>query len=105
VSDELGGKLVRDRIPEIIRAGGRTPNVDRLAEGQRVTALIAKVHEEADELAAATGPEVIGELADLFEVLRALVAECGQSWDSVEAAAAIKCAERGAFAEGWILRG
>ncbi|WP_406039425.1 hypothetical protein OG799_28535 [Micromonospora sp. NBC_00898] len=42
------GKLVRDRIPEIISAGGEIPEVQVLGAEDFFPALIAKLHEEAD---------------------------------------------------------
>jgi predicted house-cleaning noncanonical NTP pyrophosphatase (MazG superfamily) len=98
------GKLVRDHIPDIIRSDGRAPNVVRLEAAQRLPALLAKLHEETAELAAATDAEVLGELADVLEVLRALAQEHDLSWWSVDAEAARKRVERGGFDEGWFLR-
>ncbi len=98
-----GGKLVRDRIPEIIRESGRQPVVRRLAPHELRPALLAKLAEESTELAAATGDEVVGELADVLEVLRALAAVAGMSWSAVEAEARAKAEDRGAFREGWFL--
>jgi predicted house-cleaning noncanonical NTP pyrophosphatase (MazG superfamily) len=42
-------KLVRDLIPDLIRADGRTPVVEVLPAGQRRAALLAKVMEVADD--------------------------------------------------------
>ena len=98
-----GGKLVRDRIPEIIKLSGRQPVVRRLEAAELRPALLAKLSEEGAELAAAGGDEVVGELADVLEVLRALAADSGLDWSEVEAAARAKTAERGAFRVGWFL--
>ena len=95
------GKLVRDGIPDLIRAEGGTPRHTRLAADQRLAALLAKLREEADELAAADGDDRVGELGDVLEVVRALADEIGVSWAEVEAAADAKRAARGGFAEGW----
>lgn len=38
---------------------------------------VAGLSEECGELAAATGGEIVGELADVLEVLRALAADSG----------------------------
>lgn len=43
------GKLVRDRVPEIISAGGAIPEVRVLGAVDFFPALIAKLHEEAEE--------------------------------------------------------
>jgi predicted house-cleaning noncanonical NTP pyrophosphatase (MazG superfamily) len=97
------GKLVRDRIPEIIEREGRTPNVMRLDPEQMLPALLTKLREECDEVAAAPPQELLGELADVLEVLRALAASTGNDWDNVEKAAERKNEERGGFTERWYL--
>lgn len=46
-------KLVRDRIPELIRASGRTPVIRTLSDDEYWAALDAKLDEEVVELRAA----------------------------------------------------
>jgi hypothetical protein len=48
-------KLVRDRIPEAIKATGREPLVKRLTGNALTAALFEKLTEELAELLAATG--------------------------------------------------
>jgi predicted house-cleaning noncanonical NTP pyrophosphatase (MazG superfamily) len=93
------GKLVRDRIPEIISAGGATPEVRVLAAADFFAALIAKLHEEADELGSAGPDELLGELADVREVLATLTTTLGFTEDQVASAAADKRRERGGFSQ------
>lgn len=95
------GKLVRDGIPDLIRSEGGTPQVTRLAADQRQAALLAKLREEADELAAADEDDRLGEMGDVLEVLRSLADEFGATWAEVQAASNAKRASVGAFAEGW----
>jgi predicted house-cleaning noncanonical NTP pyrophosphatase (MazG superfamily) len=91
-------KLVRDRIPEIIAADGHTPAVRVLAEAEYRQALLAKLGEEALELAAASSEEEhLGELADLQEVVNALTESYGFSPNRVQDAAAKKRRARGGF--------
>ncbi|GAA5162053.1 hypothetical protein GCM10023321_47040 [Pseudonocardia eucalypti] len=97
------GKLVRDKIPDIIRAGGRTPDLRRLGEAEYVRELHAKLVEEPEELAAAAGPAIVEELADVLEVVRALVRVNGLTMDEVTAHADRKAIARGGFAERWYL--
>src|SRR5690606_342167 len=67
------GKLVRDKIPEFIRASGRTPHVSALSPSAYREALIDKLREEAAELQAAqTGEALLEEAADVLEVLAAI---------------------------------
>ena len=96
-------KLVRDRIPEIIRAEGRRPVVEVLPPEERRGALLAKLVEEAGEAADAGGEDLAEELADVLEVVRALAAGLGLSLDDVTAAADRKTAERGGFDGGLFL--
>ncbi|MEO3875897.1 nucleoside triphosphate pyrophosphohydrolase [Nonomuraea sp. B12E4] len=91
------GKLVRDRIPEIIEAGGRTAKVRVLAESELVPALTAKLVEETEELRQAESDDRLGELADIHEVLAALTATLGFSDEEVQAAAHHKRMKRGGF--------
>ena len=92
-------KLVRDRVPERIRADGRTPVVRVLAEDELRTALLAKLVEEAAEAAAAEPQDLPEELADVVEVVRALAHGAGLSLDDVLRLAEVKRAERGGFEE------
>lgn len=93
------GKLVRDRIPEIIAADGQTPKVRVLDDRALLPALIAKLHEEAEEVASAEPNARLGELADVREVLTALTIAFGFTEAQVDEAAASKRAERGGFAQ------
>jgi len=52
-------KLVRDRIPEIITANGQTTRVRVLDDQDLLPALIAKLHEEAEEVVSAEPRTVI----------------------------------------------
>ncbi len=96
-------KLVRDRIPEIIRAEGRQPVVEVLAADERRGALLAKLVEEAAEAAGADGDGLAEELADVLEVVRALAAELGLSLADVTERADRKRAARGGFQDGLFL--
>ena len=87
-------KLVRDRIPELIAAAGQTPCVRVLAPAAYRRALTAKLTEELAEFEA--GGEV-EELADLVEVIQAIVEERGVSWEAFEEQRAAKRTERGGF--------
>ncbi|GLY26631.1 nucleoside triphosphate pyrophosphohydrolase [Micromonospora sp. NBRC 101691] len=92
------GMLVRDRIPEMIVADGQTPKLRALADRELLPALIAKLHEEAEEVASAEPEARLGELADVREVLAALTLALGFTEAEVDEAAADKRAARGGFA-------
>lgn len=98
-----GSKLVRDRIPEIIRAAGKEPVTRVAASGERMGLLRAKLDEEVREfLESDDDPE---ELADILEVLLALAAQLGMDHDQLEKLRAAKERERGGFAAGIVWSG
>jgi predicted house-cleaning noncanonical NTP pyrophosphatase (MazG superfamily) len=92
------GKLVRDKIPDLIRASGRTPRVRALDGAAYATALHHKLLEEAEELRSApTASAALEEIADVLEVLTAIAALHGATLDDVVKRADRKRAERGGF--------
>jgi predicted house-cleaning noncanonical NTP pyrophosphatase (MazG superfamily) len=92
-------KLVRDKIPQIIRAEGGEPVV-RIAEaGEYRELLRAKLVEEAGEVATADDAHVLEELADVLEVVLALAADLGLDAGGLEKLRAAKAADRGSFTE------
>lgn len=90
-------KLVRDRIPEIIKAEGSEPVTRVLDQASFRTALLAKLVEEAQEAGAAAPADLPGELADVLEVLRALLTELDMTWEELAGLADRKSGERGGF--------
>lgn len=101
---DTDGKLVRDRIPEIIEASGRQPTTRVLRHAERQPALLLKLQEWSDKLCdAATVAGQPEELADLLDVLKGIAAELGQPWPDIEAFADDKRARRGGFDAGiWL---
>ncbi len=93
------GKLVRDRIPDLITADGQIPRARVLDDPDLLPALVAKLHEEAEEVATAEPNARLRELADVREVLAALTIASGFTEVQVEEAAASKRAERGGFTQ------
>jgi predicted house-cleaning noncanonical NTP pyrophosphatase (MazG superfamily) len=96
VDGQHSGKLVRDRILEIIRATGQAPIVTTLTEERYRQALRRKLGEEASEVAAAGDANLLDELADVYEVLLAIVMDAGATLDKIAAHAA-----RGGF-DRWL---
>lgn len=94
-------KLVRDRIPEIIRAAGGQPETRVADPAEHVGRLRAKLVEEAGEYIASGDPR---ELADVLEVVHALAATHGMSLTELERQRSAKAEERGAFTKRLILR-
>jgi predicted house-cleaning noncanonical NTP pyrophosphatase (MazG superfamily) len=90
-------KLVRDGIPRIIEAGGGRPVTRVLDQTRYLAALRAKLMEEAEEARSAPDGQLRSELADVLEVLQALAAAHGMSWEDVVTEAVRKRDERGGF--------
>ena len=90
-------KLVRDRVPEVIRGNGGVPAVSVLDDAGFTAALREKLVEEAGELRDAGGEDVLGELADVLEVLHCIAADAGFSVSDIEERRALKRSERGGF--------
>ena len=87
-------KLVRDRIPEIIEASGKTCVTRPLSDGEYVAALDRKLTEELAEYHADGSME---ELADLLEVMMAVAKARGHDFSEVEAIRRDKAERRGGF--------
>jgi predicted house-cleaning noncanonical NTP pyrophosphatase (MazG superfamily) len=107
------GKLIRDGVPQMIRAQGLTP-VLRVAEpDEHIALLLAKLREEAAEVeqaiedyADSVDPApVIGELADVMEVLFAIAGCIGAGQAEVEEARIRKAGERGGFTQRLVWSG
>lgn len=94
-------KLVRDRIPEIIEAGGKNCVTEVLSERQYLEMLDAKLDEE---LAEYQGSKSLEELADLLEVMRAVVQARGWTWEQLEQVRQEKAMQRGGFEKKILLK-
>ncbi len=94
-------KLVRDNIPEIIRKSGREPEVKRVEGESLGKALRDKLVEEAIELRG--GDDLYGELADVLEVIEALIEHYGLDRQRLEKTRKEKLCSAGGFKKGYIL--
>ena len=94
-------KLVRDRIPEIIRASGKQCSVDVLENTAYINMLDAKLQEELNEYQQSKSLE---ELADLLEVMGAVVRARGYTWDDLTRVRKKKRDERGGFDQRILLK-
>ncbi len=90
------GKLVRDKIPEIIEASGAIPLTRILETEEYLTCLEAKLDEEVQEFHESKLPE---ELADILEVVYALAEARGCSRQQLQEVFDAKHAARGGFAK------
>ena len=94
-------KLVRDRIPEIIEADGKTCITEILSDAQYLEMLDTKLNEELAEYQESKSLE---ELADLLEVMQAVVEARGWSWAQLEQVRQEKASQRGGFARKILLK-
>ena len=88
------GKLVRDKIPEIIEASGVTPLTRILETEEYLSCLETKLDEEVQEFHESKSPE---ELADILEVVYALAEAQGCSREQLFSIYEAKNAARGGF--------
>ena len=95
--DERGaimGKLVRDKIPEIIKNDGKTPIIEILSDEDYLKELDKKLNEEVEEYQA---DKSIEEMADVLEVLFAICEARGHSIEELMQAREGKREKRGGF--------
>ena len=90
-------KLVRDRIPEIIAAEGKTPDWDAVDSETALRYLEQKLLEECAEYCES---REAAELADVVEVVRGILHHRGMTWDELESIRADKYGKRGGFEGG-----
>ena len=89
-------KLVRDKIPEIIEADGRTCKTHILTDEEYLIALEEKLNEEVAEYQKDKNLE---EMADVLEVLQAICVARGYSLEELEALRKKKTNDRGGFSK------
>ena len=88
------GKLVRDRIPEIIKNDGKTPIIEILSNEDYLNELDKKLNEEVAEYQA---DKSIEEMADILEVLYAVCEARGHSVEELLQMKEFKREKRGGF--------
>lgn len=88
------GKLVRDKIPEIIEADGKTPVTRILEQDEYLRELDRKLNEEVAEY---QSDKSLEEMADVLEVLFAICEGRGYSIEDLMATKQKKQEERGGF--------
>ena len=94
-------KLVRDAIPNIIRASGCECEIEYVSGEEYIKALDAKLDEEVAEYHESHSIE---ELADLLEVIYAVADARGYNFAKLNDARWDKYSARGGFCDGVILK-
>jgi predicted house-cleaning noncanonical NTP pyrophosphatase (MazG superfamily) len=90
-------KLVRDNIPDIIKAQGKTPMISTLSELDYKKHLENKLLEECNEAIKSNEETRLEELADVLEVVKALCKLNGNTFEELEELRAKKEEKNGAF--------
>ena len=91
-------KLVRDNIPEIIKKNNGIPLTRVLDETEYRQELIKKLDEEYKEvIKAETNENLLEELADMLEVIKAIAILEGKTLDDIIKIANEKALKRGGF--------
>lgn len=91
------GKLVRDKIPQIIRSKGQEPVIYVADADEYRIRLRDKLQEEVQEYLVSDNDRE--ELADILEVLYALARQAGTDHGQLEDLRAAKAEKRGGFAD------
>lgn len=94
-------KLVRDRIPEIIESDGKICVCETLSDEDYISLLVQKLDEELAEYQESKSLE---ELADLLEVIQAVVKARGWTVEELEQVRAEKATKRGGFEKKILLK-
>jgi predicted house-cleaning noncanonical NTP pyrophosphatase (MazG superfamily) len=91
-------KLVRDKVPGTLRAGGHKVTTRTIQGAEMLRALRAKIDEEVAEYDAAPDDEQAAmELADLVEVVMAIARRRGFTEAAIQQLREAKAAQRGTF--------
>ena len=93
--------MVRDRIPEIIEASGKSCVTEILSDEEYLKMIDTKLDEE---LAEYHKDQNIEELADLLEVIRTAAIARGYSVEELEKVRAEKAGKRGGFEKKILLK-
>lgn len=100
-------KLVRDKIPEILASSGLSHDIEVLSTEDYIKALEDKLLEELNEYyesRESRNPDYLEELADIYEVLIALVVALGYTNADLINRVATKRANRGSFERRFLLK-
>ena len=95
--EQTYNKLVRDKIPEIIKSNGEEPITRILSDEEYKVELEKKLYEEYQEVLNATGKDRIEELADMLEIIKSLAKLENTTLEEIVTVAKEKSLKRGSF--------
>ena len=98
-------KLVRDKIPDIIKNNGEEPITRVLSNDEYKIELEKKLNEELQEVLLSTGDNRIEELSDMLEVMISLAKLEGKDLIDIINTCNIKREKRGGFSKKLYLSG
>lgn len=101
MSKKIYNKLVRDNIPEIIEADNKTCLTEILSDEKYIEMLDEKLNEELLEYQESKDIE---EIADMLEVMNAIVVARGYSVEELEKIRKDKADKRGGFVKKMLLK-
>ena len=101
MSVKIYNKLIRDKIPQIIKQSGKQAIFEEVSGNEYLELLNAKLGEELQEY---LDSQSIEELADLVEVVYAILDDKNISLQEFEVIRKQKVQERGAFKNRLLLR-
>ncbi len=91
-------KLIRDRIPEIIKEAGWIPTIRTLRKSEFLDTVKKKIREEAKELIRAKSEKgIMDEIVDIQELVDVLIKEVGMTKPKIEKLQIAKRTKRGGF--------
>ncbi|MGH0430620.1 nucleoside triphosphate pyrophosphohydrolase [Bacillus hominis] len=91
-------KLIRNKIPQIIKTNGKTPTTRILPEDEYIKEICKKTEEELTEcLEAKTKSHKLEELSDLLELINSLAEYEGTTLEEINEIRKKKAEERGNF--------
>jgi predicted house-cleaning noncanonical NTP pyrophosphatase (MazG superfamily) len=96
--DKVYKKLVRDKIPEIIKNSGGEADIEVIGDDQGyLQALLAKLGEEVEEVRRAEADHLLEELGDVETVVEAILKVKGWKAEDLRTQKDRKDEERGKF--------
>ena len=101
MSVKIYNKLIRDKIPQIIEQSGKQANIEEVSGKEYLQLLNAKLGEELQEYLESESTE---ELADLVEVVYAILDYKNVSLREFELIRKQKVTDRGAFIKRLLLK-